>query len=151
MAHKYSNTDYDAEKMARAVALALPVSKKYAVEICSFIKNKTIAKAKNELGNVIEEKQAIPIKRFTNGAGHKTKIGPGAYPKKASKEIIRLLETVEANAQFKGLNTSDLVIKYISANQAAKAWHYGRNRGQMKRTNIEVVVEERKLKKEVKK
>ena len=63
-------------------------------------------------------------------------------------EIIKLMEDVEANAQFKGLNTSNLVIAHISAHKAGKAWHYGRkSRRKMKRTTIEIVVEE-KAKKE---
>jgi outer membrane biosynthesis protein TonB len=62
-------------------------------------------------------------------------------------EIRKLLETVEANAQFKGLNTSDLKIVHISANNAGNVWRYGRfRRRKMKRTDIEVVEEESKNK-----
>ena len=71
-------------------------------------------------------------------------------------EFIKLIESAEANAQFKGLNTSKLVISHISANKASKAWHYGRkSRRKMKRTNVEVIVEENtkieKIKEEIKK
>lgn len=152
MTHNYSYKEYNNDGMARAVALALPVSTKQSIEICSFIRNTPLDKAKEELKKIIEEKRALPLRRFTGGAGHQKKIGPGSYPKKASKEIVKLLETVEANAQFKGLSTANLIIKHISANRASKSWHYGRIRGrQMKRTNVEVVVEERKQKKETKK
>ena len=131
--------------MARAIGMALPISFKQSVEICVFIENKNVNDAKKLLQNVSEKKLAIPFKRFIFDLGHKKKIGPGRYPEKASKEFIKLIEAVEANAQFKGLNTSNLVIKHISAHKAGKAWHYGRKtRRRMKRTNVEIVVEEAK-------
>jgi len=133
--------------MAIAVGKSLPISFKQSVEICNFIRNKNINDAKETLQNVMEKKIAIPFKIYDFDLGHKKKIGPGRYPYKSSKEIIRLIENVESNAQFKGLNTSNLVITHISAHKAGKAWHYGRkSRRKMKRTNIEICVEE-KLKK----
>ena len=82
----------------------------------------------------MDKKTAVPFRRFDFDLGHKKKIGPGRYPNKASREIIGLIENVEANAQFKGLNTSNLIITHISAHKAGKAWHYGRkSRRKMKR------------------
>ena len=131
--------------MARAIGTALPISFKQSVEICSFIKNRSVNDAKKILQNVAEKKTAIPFKRYNWDLGHKRKIGPGSYPEKASKEFIMLIESAESNAQFKGLNTSNLAIAHISAHKAGKAWHFGRkSRRKMKRTNIEIVVEERK-------
>lgn len=129
--------------MARAVGVALPISFKQSVEICNFIKNKNVSDAKKLLQSVVEKKTAIPFKRYISDLGHKKKIGPARYPESASKEFIKLIDTVEANAQFKGLNTSTLFIAHISAHKSAKAWHYGRqSRRRMKRTNVEIVVEE---------
>lgn len=124
--------------------MAIPVSFKQSVEICRFIENKDVNKAKKLLQEVIDKKSAIPFKRFNFDLGHKKGVGPARYPEKASKEIIKLIENVEANAQFKGLNTSNLVIAHISAHKAGKAWHFGRKtRRRMKRTNIEIIVEEK--------
>ncbi|MBI4143355.1 50S ribosomal protein L22 [Candidatus Woesearchaeota archaeon] len=141
--HVYTN--YSKEHMARAIGTALPISFKQSVEICRFIKDRKISEAKKILYNVIERRAAIPFKRYNWDLGHKKKIGPASYPEKASKEFIRLIESAEANAQFKGLNTSNLVIAHISAHKAGKAWHFGRKtRRKMKRTNIEIVIEEKK-------
>lgn len=130
--------------MARAVGMALPISFKQSVEICNFIENKNISDAKKMLQNVVEKKSAIPFKRYNWDLGHKKKMGPARYPEKASKQFINLIEAVEANAQFKGLNTSNLVIAHVSAHKASKAWHYGRkSRRKMKRTNVEIIVEEK--------
>ena len=137
--------------MARALGTALPISFKQSVEICRFIKDRNVDEAKKILHNVAEKKTAIPFKRYNWDLGHKKKIGPASYPEKASKEFIRLIESVEANAQFKGLNTSNLVIAHVSAHKAGKAWHFGRKtRRKMKRTNIELVVEEKKKNQEPK-
>jgi len=131
--------------MARARGSVLPISFKQSVEICRFIENKNVNDAKKILQKVIDGRIAIPFRRYNWDLGHKKKIGPARFPKKASKEFIKLIEYVEANAQFKGLNTSNLVIAHISAHKAGKAWHFGRKtRRKMKRTNIEIVVGELK-------
>lgn len=132
--------------MARAIGTSLPISFKQSVEICRFIKNKNVNDVKKILQDVREKKTAIPFRRYNWDLGHKKKTGPARYPNKASKEFIKLIENVEANAQFKGLNTSNLVIAHISAHKSSKAWHFGRKtRRKMKRTNIEIVVEEKKI------
>ena len=147
----YTFANYNEEHMARAVGVALPISFKQSVEICGFIKNKNVNDAKKLLQNVAEKKTAVPFKRFNFDLGHKKKIGPGRYPEKASKEFIKLIENAEANAQFKGLNTSNLVIAHISAHKGSKTWHYGRKtRRKMKRTRVEIIVEERIKKSEEK-
>ena len=148
----YTFKNYNNEHMARAIGIALPISFKQSVEICSFIKNKNADYAKKILQNVIEKKSAIPFKRFNFDLGHKPGIGPARYPEKASKQFIKLIENVESNAQFKGLNTSNLIISHVSAHKSGKSWHFGRqSRRRMKRTNVEIVVEEKLKKAENKK
>ena len=147
-----SNKDYNPEYMATAKAESLPISFKQSVEICNFIRNKKVNDAKKTLMDVSNMKKAIPFTRFNGDVGHKKGMGPGRYPIKSSEKILKLLESAEANAQFKGLNTANLVIKYICANKAAKAWHFGRKRRRKaKRTNIEVIIQEERKNKDTKK
>lgn len=148
--NRYSLENYEKEHMARVIGRDLSISTKQAVEICSMIRNKQLQKAKEALGRVIDLKEAVPYKRFKKNIGHKRgNIAAGRYPIKSSKAILVLLKSVEANAQEKGLSTASLYIKHISANRAARPWHYGRhNRIKMKRTHVEIVVEERKGKEE---
>ena len=147
MTAKYSNKDYVKEHMARAIGRSLPISTKVSVEICNNIKKKSLARAKQILADAISLKVPIKYTRFTNGAGHKKGIGAGKFPQKAASEILKMLLSVEANAQFKGINTSNLILKHISANNAGNTWRYGRHRRRkMKRTNIEIIVEETKRK-----
>jgi len=131
--------------MAKVTGRSLPISTKQSIEICNFVRYKELTKAKDFLNKVVEKKAAVPFTRFNGDVGHKRKLGPARFPVKTSKEIIQLLESVEANAQFKGLDTSRLIINHICANKAGKQFHYGRKRRrQMKRTNIDVIVEEQK-------
>ncbi len=151
MPYKYSIKNYSKENMARAIGLSLAISTKHSIEICNFIRNMNLSKAKKLLKDVVEGNKPMPFRRHKGGVGHKKKIGPGRYPKKASLEIIKLLNVVEANAQFKGVNTANLFIKQICANKASRPWHYGRKRRRkMKRTHVEIIVEE-KVTKEKKK
>ena len=149
MGKNYSFSSYSKESMARAVGKSLPISFKQSIEICNFIRNKDVGYAKNVLNRVIEKKTAIPFRRFNDNMGHKKRIAAGRYPGKASREILSLISLVEANAQFKGMNSSNLVIAHINANKAATVMHYGRKRSRKaKRTNIEIVIKERAGKKE---
>jgi large subunit ribosomal protein L22 len=143
MGQNYSAKSYNKENMARAFGRSLPISFKQSIEICNFIRNKNVNYAKNVLSKVIDHKQAIPFKKFNDNTGHKKGIMAGRYPKKASMGILDLINSVESNAQFKGLNTANLVITHITANNASKVTHFGRKRSRLaKRTNVEIVVQE---------
>jgi large subunit ribosomal protein L22 len=142
--YKYSFQNFNKELMSRAVGRDLEISSKQSIEICNYLRHRKLQQAKRTLERVMEKKQAIPFTRFTNGLGHRPgKMSSGRYPIKASTAILNLLESVEANAQTKGLNTGELEIVHISAQRAARPMHYGRHHGrQFKRTHIEIVVQE---------
>ncbi len=131
------------EHTAKACGKGLPISIKQSIEICNFIRSKELQKSKKLLQQVIGMKIPIPFKRFTAMGHRKGNMAAGRYPIKACTNILHLLESAEANAQFKGLNTSSLIIDTIIPNKGAKAWHYGRQRRrQMKRTNIDIILKE---------
>ena len=144
MAYDYSMEDYKKEQMARAFSL-LPISRKKAIEICNFIRYKPIARVKKFLEGVAVKEVAVPVKRYKQGIPHRKAIGPGKFPVNASKRILSLINSAEANAQFKGLNALNLIVKHVSAKKAPTAMHAGRFRGRkMKRCYIEVVLSEAK-------
>lgn len=132
------------EIAAKVIGRDLSISTKHAVEISKFIRGKSIKKSKELLNKVIEGKIAIPFTRFNRDMGHKKgNIAAGRYPKSASLEIVKLLNSLEANAQNKGLDVNSLYIKKIIANRASRPWHFGRQRRiKMKRTHIEIIAEE---------
>jgi len=138
--------------MAKVCGKALPISTKKTIVVCDFIRHKNLQKAKELLSNVVKKKVAVPFTRFNKDMGHKKGMGAGRFPVKTSKEMILLLESAEANAQFKGLNTSNLVISYIKADGASRPWHQGRQRRRkMKRCNVEIIVSEKEPTKKEKK
>ena len=143
--YNYSVKGLDPEHSAHAVGRNLNISTKQSVEISKFIRNKNLQRAKTMLKEVMGMKLAVPFTRFNTDVGHKTKIGPGRYPIKACTILLALLDSVENNAQVKGLNTGDLILKHIIPQKAAQEYRHGRRYGRrMKRTHVEVVVEEKK-------
>tara|TARA_Y100000034_G_C6675701_1_gene296844 strand:+ start:99 stop:548 length:450 start_codon:yes stop_codon:yes gene_type:complete len=146
--YNYSTKEYSKEHMARAIGKDLGLSTKQAIEISKHLRNRKLIDAKKYLQEVIDGKRAVTFTRFNMNVGHKTKIGPGRYPIKASNIILQMLNSVESNAQFKGLNTNEIYIKAIIPQKGAAQYRYGRKFGRkMKRTHLEIVVEERAEKK----
>lgn len=131
------------ENMVKAYGRGLNVSPKQGYEICKYLKGRSLVQSKGLLKQAIDMKKPIPFTRFTNGLGHKPGIAAGRFHPKACALILKLLNSAEANAKNKGLNTSDLKIIHLSAQTAAKSWHYGRKkRSIFKNLNIEVVLSE---------
>ncbi len=130
------------EKLKKTEAIInvknLPISTKQAVSICKFIKGKEIDEAIRNLGEVIIHKKAIPMK---GEIPHRKGIMSGRYPKKASQEFIKLLKSLQANANYNGLENP--IIAEATANIGSRPYgRYGRIR--RKRTNIKIKVKEMK-------
>lgn len=137
---------------ATAKGFNLPISRKHSIEIANFIRGKDVSKVKKLLGEVLKKKTAVPYRISLFDRGHKRGIGPGRYPQKATKDILKLIESAEANAQNKGLNPDSLVLSSIVVNKGSTQWRYGRqSRRQAKRAHVEVTVEEKEEKKKPKK
>jgi large subunit ribosomal protein L22 len=140
------------EHTAKVIGRNLSISTKQTIEIANHIRGRNLLQAKEILSKVMTKKHAVPYRRFNMDTGHrKGKVGPGRYPIKASKEIIMLLESLEANAQNKGLDIDALYIKTIIPNQGVTSWRYGRHRRrQTRRTNLEIIAEEKEEEKKTK-
>jgi large subunit ribosomal protein L22 len=131
------------ENMAKAYGANLPISTKKSVEIANHIRGWNVQKSKKYLQKVIKKEEAVPMKRYKRDTAHKKEIAAGKYPVNAAKDILMVLKSAESNALNKGMNTRDLVIAHISAHMASRPWHYGRKRrSKMKRSHIQIVVEE---------
>jgi large subunit ribosomal protein L22 len=129
---------------AKAMGKDLPISPKVAIEICNFLRHKELDAAIATLGRVMEKRQAIPYKRFSNAAGHKPGKGmaAGRYPIKASGEFLKLLKNAKANAANAGL-TGTLVITHLAAQRANEPFRaYPKERITFKRAHVEVIVTE---------
>lgn len=138
-----SNPTTESGHLAAAKALNLPVSTKHCIEICRNLRFKDVSFAKQYLEEVVKLRKPVEFKRFIRNTGHKKGMSSGRYPTKAASEILKLLKSVEANAHFKGLNTSSLKITKLIANRAPNPFGGGRHRTGTKRTHVEVEVKER--------
>jgi large subunit ribosomal protein L22 len=142
----------DIKTEARATGRDLPISLKHSVEVCRFVRGKQVEKAKRMLTEVIGKEKAIPYFKYNWDLGHKAGMASGRYPVKTCKEILTIVESAEANAKFRGLNTSSLYITHIAAHKASSPMHSGRMRGrQMKRAHIDITVTEKGTKQPKKK
>jgi large subunit ribosomal protein L22 len=139
------------QNIARGKANELPISPKHAIEIAGFIRNRRTGDAIEYLNKVIDQKKAIPFKRFNRNVAHKRGLegwDAGRYPKKASQAYIRLLSAVSKNAEYNGLDLDKLVIVHASANRGRgqKAFFpraMGRATPKRRETvNLEIIVQE---------
>jgi len=131
------------EGMACAAGINIRASEKQCIQIAKVIRGKEVIKAKTFLNNVINMKEAVPMTRFNRDTGHKKKIGPGRYPVKACSAVLNIVENAEANARFKGLNASNLVIFYAATKKGSDDWHFGRKRRRkVKQCHFEIVLKE---------
>ena len=147
----YSFAELDANEIAKASGRDLRISPKAAREICNYIKGMKLAKAKETLQEVIELKKPIPYYRYRLKVPHRKEaqgFDAGRYPQKAASEVLRVLEMVEANAEFKGLYADNLKIVHIAANRGRRIRKFiprafGRASPYFRHlTHIEVAVEE---------
>lgn len=141
----YQYSFKDNENSAKAVGLSLPISGKHSKQICKYLQGRKLELAKRILEGVMKKEQAIPFKNYDDGAGHKKGMAAGRYPIKASENILKTIQSAEANAQFKGLNTANLIIKHIISKKAPTTIRAGRNGGKRaKRTHIEIMLTQQK-------
>ncbi|CAO2652633.1 Nn.00g009160.m01.CDS01 [Neocucurbitaria sp. VM-36] len=153
---RYGATSIDGAKSARARGSYLRVSFKNTRETAQAINGWKLERALTYLGNVLEHKEAIPMRRYAGGTGRtaqeeeerillylfQTSMGFEAgvmfcgqrltlagkalgvsrarWPVKSAEILLGLLKNAEANADTKGLDTSNLVVKHIQVNQAPK-------------------------------
>ena len=141
------------EHQAKVVGKDLPISIKHVIEICNYIRGRSIDDARKELHKVVKLERAIPFKIYKDNTGHrKSHMGAGRYPVKASSFILKMLDSLEANAQNKGLDINSLYLTKIIPNKAHEPWHYGRlKRRQARRSHVEIIGEELEKKQEKKK
>lgn len=130
------------EHSAIAKSLDLSISTKHSIEISRSIRYKSTTSAKKILEDAINLRKAIPFRKFKKDMGHKRGMAAGRYPKKAANEFMRLIKSVEANAQSKGLDVGNLKITKIISNLASIPFTGGRRRTGTKRTNLEIEVKE---------
>ena len=145
---KYTITA-DPEKTAKAYGYELHCSPKDSKNIAYALKGKTTEQAKQYLEDIIHQKQALPAVYHKRKVAHqKGKTGPGSYPEKAARYMLKIIKNAENNAEYKGLDSENMKIAHISTYRGRIIQGYmprahgratDKNR---KTTNIEIILEE---------
>jgi len=147
----YSVLDLDPERTAKASGRELRVSPKATREVCNTIKGMKLDQAKHFLNQVILKKKPVPFRRHKKKAGHRhglQKAYAGRYPVKAAQKLLEVLESAEANAEYKGLDIEKLKITHASAYPGMKIKRYiprafGRSSPRFETTcHVELILEQ---------
>lgn len=144
----YSAQGLDDETTARAIGRELPISPKMSVELCRAIRGKTVEDAKEYLERVIAKKQPVPMKRYKTMIAHKHGAGPARYPVKVARHFLKVLQSAEENAGYKGLDVDNMRIRILAAHRGqVTVGHMPRAHGRstpwnQESVNLEVVLEE---------
>ena len=108
----YAFQNYDATRHVRSSVREKDMSHKHAREVAVAIKGLSIEKARDFLLAVINKKRAVAFRRYKNQVAHRADPGmmSGRYPEKTAGEFIKLLDNLESNAEYKGMDMDRLKI-----------------------------------------
>ena len=122
MQFKYAFQNYDRTRHVRASLREKTISHKHAREIAVKIKGMSIESARDYLQDVIRLKRAVPFRRYHNEVGHKSDTGVmgGRYPQKAANEFVKLLDNLESNAEYRGMDLDRLKIINATVHKGRK-------------------------------
>jgi len=153
MVKKNYQEKIESPKTARAFASNQGISLKFATEMCREIRNKKIEKAEAMIQRILEKKDFLPLRVYRKKTAHrrgesKSGVKSGRYPEKVCNAFLNILNSVKANADFKGLDAENLLIVHAFASQGFRRGSHqpkGKIAGKRwakKSTHIEVVVRE---------
>ncbi|MCK5023148.1 MAG: hypothetical protein KAS04_03170 [Candidatus Aenigmarchaeota archaeon] len=117
------------KKSAKCYGKALRISTKSSVIVCRKVSGMNLQKGKRLLQDIVDEKRSIDGKFYTN----------------TTKSILEIIKSAEANAEFKGLDSSRMII-FASAHTGFTFMRPRRmkmRRTQRKMTNIQVVLQQK--------
>merc|ERR1711964_361039 len=122
---RYAPQHITPAKSARSRGSYLRVSFKNTRETAQAINGWKVQRAIKYLENVQEFKECIPMRRYAGSTGRSAQgknfgVSKARHPVKSASFLLDLLKNAEANADTKGLDTSNLIVKHIQVNQAPK-------------------------------
>ena len=117
--YDYAFQNFDSTRHVRASIREKKISHKHAREVATAIKGLTIEKARDYMISVVAKDRAVPFRRFKNQVGHRSDPGmmSGRYPEKTAKEFLKLLDNLESNAEYKGMDIDRLKIINATAHK----------------------------------
>jgi large subunit ribosomal protein L22 len=115
----YSANTSDPAKTARAYGRDLDCSPKSGRNVARAIKGMPVGRAKTFLQEVAELKTPVPFTVRVRKIHHRKGqgFGPGKWPVGVVTRFLKVVESAEANAEYKGLDKERLVITHATAYQ----------------------------------
>ena len=109
---RYAHQGYDPTKHVRASMREKSVSHKHMREIAKALTGLSLDDARSYLNDVLAHRRAVAFGRFKNQVGHKSDPGmmAGRYPEKAATQALLLIDNLESNAGYKGMDLDRLRI-----------------------------------------
>ena len=123
----YSVKEFDPDRAVKCAGREIKISPKAAVEICRKIRGMRLDAAKELLEAVQKKKRAIAFRRYKKEVPHRSLDEgwyAGRYPVKAAKAFLFLLEELESNAEYKGLDVDRLRIVHAATQRGMKSQRY---------------------------
>ncbi len=140
--------DFNPDKTAKAYGFELHCSPKDSKNIARAIRGMELVGAKTYLEDIIAQRKALPALFHKRKVAHKKVIGPGTYPQKAARYVLRILKNAENNAEYKGFDIEHMRITHITTYRGRiRKGYMPRAHGRAtdwnrKTTNIEIIIEE---------
>ena len=144
---RYS-TDVDPDKAAKAYGYELHCSLKDSINLAHAIRGMKTEDAKKYLEEIISMKRPLPAVFHNRKRAHQKGIGPGSFPQKAARYMLKTVVNAENNAEYKGFDAENMKISHISAYggrilKGTMPRAQGRATDKNKKTtNIEIIIEE---------
>ena len=144
---KYS-TKIDPDKTAKAYGYELHCSRKDSTNLAHAINGMKTENAKKYLQEIIDKKRPLPAIYHNGKRAHQKGIGPGSFPEKAAKYMLKTLKNAENNAEYKGFDAENMKITHVSTYsgrviKGVMPRAHGRATDKnTKTTNIEIILEE---------
>ncbi len=143
------STELDEETAAKVYGRELQISPKKSREVASALRGMGVTQAKAFLEEVVAKKRAVPYKRYRTFVAHRKGMAGGGYPVKVAKAFLRLLESAEENAEYRGLDAENMHIAHISAYRGSvikgtmPRAHGRATRWAQESTNVEIIIQEK--------
>src|SRR5918911_4100961 len=122
--HNYAFQEFDKSRHVRAIIKDKDISHKHSREIALAIKGMSLEKSREFLERVLSKDIAVPYRRYNNEVAHRSNIRDGffsgRFPKKAAREFLRLLDNLESNGEYKGMDLDRLKIVSAVVHKATK-------------------------------
>jgi len=146
----YTYREESGVNVARARGIEVPISPKKTYEVLNAIRGLPLDRARTVLEDAAALRRAIPFRRYNQETAHHIGVGPGRYATKVVKNILKILENAEENAEYEGMDADRLYVKVAASGRgrirkASMPRAHGRaTPWNEQTTNIEIVLAERK-------